>query len=163
MKIWDRASWLDTALHTLVKEIMSAKSVAKDSLRRMTSTNTPTATHTDERPHECHECGKTCSQKSNLNRHTRTHTGERPHECEEGGRRFSVKATLNQHIFRHSGLRELKCDVCGKCFKTKQDIAQHMKVHFWGVVLWCSAAVCGPGIGRNRTREVQLLCQWKRR
>ncbi|NWY66009.1 ZN774 protein, partial [Erithacus rubecula] len=45
-------------------------------------------THRDERPYECHDCGKGFKHNSTLIRHRLIHTRERPYKCSECGKSF---------------------------------------------------------------------------
>uniref|UniRef100_A0A670YLG3 Zinc finger and BTB domain containing 6 n=1 Tax=Pseudonaja textilis TaxID=8673 RepID=A0A670YLG3_PSETE len=53
----------------------------------------------------CLQCGKTFTQKKNLNRHIRGHMGIRPFQCMVCLKTFTAKSTLQDHLNIHSGDR----------------------------------------------------------
>ncbi|XP_078498094.1 zinc finger and BTB domain-containing protein 6 [Lissotriton helveticus] len=81
----------------------------------------------------CLECGKTFTQKKNLNRHIRGHMGIRPFQCTVCMKTFTAKSTLQDHMNIHSGDRPYKCNCCDMDFKHKSALKKHLNsVHARG-------------------------------
>lgn len=62
---------------------------------------------------QCELCSYTCPRRSNLDRHMKSHTDERPHKCHLCGRAFRTVTLLRNHLNTHTGKHEsvvsLKC------------------------------------------------------
>ncbi|XP_063000827.1 zinc finger and BTB domain-containing protein 6 [Elgaria multicarinata webbii] len=83
----------------------------------------------------CLQCGKTFTQKKNLNRHIRGHMGIRPFQCMVCLKTFTAKSTLQDHLNIHSGDRPYKCHCCDMDFKHKSALKKHLtSVHGRGAV-----------------------------
>uniref|UniRef100_A0A803VB53 Zinc finger and BTB domain containing 6 n=1 Tax=Ficedula albicollis TaxID=59894 RepID=A0A803VB53_FICAL len=74
----------------------------------------------------CLQCGKTFTQKKNLNRHIRGHMGIRPFQCMVCLKTFTAKSTLQDHLNIHSGDRPYKCHCCDMDFKHKSALKKHL-------------------------------------
>ncbi|XP_063288406.1 zinc finger and BTB domain-containing protein 6 [Pelobates fuscus] len=74
----------------------------------------------------CLQCGKTFTQKKNLNRHIRGHMGIRPFQCSICMKTFTAKSTLQDHLNIHSGNRPYKCHCCDMDFKHKSALKKHL-------------------------------------
>ncbi|KAM5145866.1 zinc finger and BTB domain-containing protein 6 [Mantella aurantiaca] len=74
----------------------------------------------------CLQCGKTFTQKKNLNRHIRGHMGIRPFQCSVCLKTFTAKSTLQDHLNIHSGDRPYKCHCCDMDFKHKSALKKHL-------------------------------------
>lgn len=85
--------------------------------------------HTD--CNKCKYCPSTFSTPSKLERHLRTHTKDRPFMCDfkNCGKSFSDKRNLDGHKALHSDEFNFNCHDCGKKFKTKNQLKQHGKSH----------------------------------
>ena len=58
-------------------------------------------THTNERPHQCEDCGMAFTQKGSLKEHIRTHTGEKPYQCSECPNAYAQSGTFKAHMRSH--------------------------------------------------------------
>ncbi|XP_025938311.1 zinc finger and BTB domain-containing protein 6-like, partial [Apteryx rowi] len=74
----------------------------------------------------CLQCGKTFTQKKNLNRHIWGHMGIRPFQCMVCLKTFTAKSTLQDHLNIHSGDRPYKCHCCDMDFKHKSALKKHL-------------------------------------
>ncbi|KAJ4433544.1 hypothetical protein ANN_15853 [Periplaneta americana] len=77
----------------------------------------------------CDVCGKTFTQKVNMQQHVKHHTGERPFACEKCGKCFAEKSHLNRHYSFHSEKRPFQCTICLKMYKTERCLKVHAMVH----------------------------------
>ncbi|CAG2058550.1 unnamed protein product [Timema podura] len=87
--------------------------------------------HTDERPFECEECGRTFKEKTILRKHLRIHYGERNYMCELCGKKFVSLENLGVHKYSHldRAIMKMKCQFCERKFATRQRLKKHIRTH----------------------------------
>ncbi|KAJ2939775.1 hypothetical protein O0L34_g17965 [Tuta absoluta] len=89
------------------------------------NTSTHERSHTGERPHKCHVCGKGFSSPANLWTHKRTHQPHR-HHCQFCHKRYAHRMLLRDHIAtQHSTDTPFSCQTCGKAFATRKRLHKH--------------------------------------
>uniref|UniRef100_A0A8C6XNB5 C2H2-type domain-containing protein n=1 Tax=Naja naja TaxID=35670 RepID=A0A8C6XNB5_NAJNA len=84
---------------------------------------------TENRQHECSQCGKCLSTRRNLKLHQRSHTGEKPYKCCQCGKCFSQAGCLKTHQRFHTGEKPYKCSQCGKYFRQAGYLKTHQRFH----------------------------------
>ncbi|KAG7231012.1 hypothetical protein INR49_025041 [Caranx melampygus] len=86
---------------------------------------------------QCELCSYTCPRRSNLDRHMKSHTDERPHKCHLCGRAFRTVTLLRNHLNTHTGIntnpdsqirtRPHKCTDCDMAFVTSGELVRHRR------------------------------------
>uniref|UniRef100_A0A3Q4BLX5 C2H2-type domain-containing protein n=1 Tax=Mola mola TaxID=94237 RepID=A0A3Q4BLX5_MOLML len=77
---------------------------------------------------QCELCSYTCPRRSNLDRHMKSHTDERPHKCHLCGRAFRTVTLLRNHLNTHTVCtRPHKCTDCDMAFVTSGELVRHRR------------------------------------
>uniref|UniRef100_A0AAY4BWI8 C2H2-type domain-containing protein n=1 Tax=Denticeps clupeoides TaxID=299321 RepID=A0AAY4BWI8_9TELE len=76
--------------------------------------------HSQEKSHQCGECGKKFGDAGVLKKHLRVHTGERPYHCTICSKQFTRVAHLKNHQRTHTGEKPY---VCGESRTTEPEPA----------------------------------------
>ena len=80
--------------------------------------------------HRCIICSIATNSLWELRRHVNTvHMKSRSHSCNECGRTFSQKSDLNRHLAKHFTDEAHKCEFCDKKYRWEKQLQQHMKIH----------------------------------
>ena len=132
--------------------------------------------HTDARPFDCKDCGKSFATEGGLAQHSETHREKdlkcpdctkmfkskravaqhllycrriKHHSCTECDLTFKVLKDFNRHTASHSEHRPFKCPVpeCKRAFKTNVQLTQHGTFHSEDRPYVCEA--CGDGFKTN--------------
>lgn len=83
----------------------------------------------------CDKCSKVCDSKKSLYQHSLTHRDKWSFMCEECGKSYSNRFNLENHksSFHGENVEEYgsiyKCKVCDKQFTTRKDLYQHINSH----------------------------------
>ena len=72
--------------------------------------------------HQCGQCFKSMSSKSNLARHMLAHSGVKAHTCSECKKSFGEADALRKHMITHTGEKLHRSAQCGDSFG-------HLKQH----------------------------------
>lgn len=84
------------------------------------------ATHSENRPFVCNECGNGFKTRVRLKQHLLTHSDVKKFICTFCNKGFNYKDNLRNHVFQHSGLRPYSCQICGKTFANWANCNKHM-------------------------------------
>lgn len=86
-------------------------------------------THSKQRNHECHFCGKRFAYKQGLERHITIHDNDaQPNPCQYCDLRFPSASRLQRHLSKeHAGTRPYPCGKCSKRFMLSHHLCRHMK------------------------------------
>ncbi|RUS88337.1 hypothetical protein EGW08_003908, partial [Elysia chlorotica] len=86
--------------------------------------------HSDERPHKCHECHRGFKTPASLINHVNTHTGTRPHKCKTCDAAFTTSGELVRHIrYRHTFEKPHRCPSCDYASVELSKLKRHMRSH----------------------------------
>ncbi|CAG2053163.1 unnamed protein product [Timema podura] len=119
------------------------------------TSNNPAPTTTSEKVFSCYICGKTYTQKPNLDVHIRRHTGETPFPCDLCPKRFASRRSLKIHNVSHTGERNFSCDECGNTFTQKSALNIHSRIHSDYKPFICN--ICGKRFTINTYLKSHIL------
>ncbi|XP_054273662.1 zinc finger protein OZF-like isoform X8 [Macrosteles quadrilineatus] len=90
---------------------------------------------------KCEACGKTFSDKGNLQRHTDIiHLKKKQFICTECKKVFYGRETFRRHFELHQPREEYICSMCNRTFYKKTSLAKHIKLHLASKVC---CEICG--------------------
>ena len=113
---------------TSIRDLAIATLMASDSESEAEMTSV-SCQEVRQKRYTCTVCGKSFSQKRDLERHTRTHTGQKPYICASCGKGFSQKSNLERHSNIHTKAKSTMCHICGFTFALNANLTRHMKTH----------------------------------
>ncbi|XP_053374377.1 gastrula zinc finger protein XlCGF49.1-like [Mercenaria mercenaria] len=82
-------------------------------------------THSDQKPHNCEQCGKKFKRADLLTTHKKYHMEEKPFPCPECSKTFKVKQDMKKHFKIHLPPKFF-CGICGKSFVQKHNLRIHI-------------------------------------
>ena len=121
--------------------------------------------HLKKQDHQCSECGKSFSQKGNLNWHLNTkscsiYKSKKSCNCDICGKDFISNYILKRHIDGvHLKKKDHKCSECGKGFSQKKDLDWHLKNKSCSIYKHFLCEFCGKSIGQKITlyRHIRFI------
>lgn len=88
--------------------------------------------HSENPPHVCKECGRSCRGPAELVIHQRIHSKEKPFIC-DCGKTFAQKSQLNDHVHKVHYLKRIGsnvCQICGQVLASGRAVKRHViQVH----------------------------------
>ena len=85
------------------------------------------AVHSERKPYQCNDCGKTFARKEGWQRHN--HDTDRPYLCPTCGKTFRNPRAREVHERSHNDDRRYPCSYCEKRFFTNCQRKVHERIH----------------------------------
>ncbi|KAF3706895.1 Gastrula zinc finger protein XlCGF57.1 [Channa argus] len=125
----DRNSHPDTQLEPVSDErtspLFTAVMKISDDWTKTRANNPGLLENSECEQFSCSECGRECSQSSNLRTHVRIHMGDKPFSCLVCGQRFLQKVHLAHHMVHHTGEKLFSCTFCDESFIWLNQLRSH--------------------------------------
>ena len=114
-----------STLHTTTSSSQTEKNTATVCFNQQSTIQLHHRIFTEEKPHQCSECGKRFTYHRSLERHKRIHTGEKPYRCSDCGKSFYRQSHLQTHQRVHTGEKPYHCLECRKSFSHLRSLQRH--------------------------------------
>uniref|UniRef100_A0A672I5R8 CCCTC-binding factor (zinc finger protein) n=1 Tax=Salarias fasciatus TaxID=181472 RepID=A0A672I5R8_SALFA len=128
--------------------------------------------HTDERPHKCHLCGRAFRNRTRphkctdcdmafvtsgeLVRHRRyKHTHEKPFKCSMCDYSSVEASQIKRHIRSHTGERPFQCSLCSYASRDTYKLKRHMRTHSGEKPYECY--ICHARFTQSGTMKMHIL------
>ncbi|XP_055594273.1 transcription factor grauzone-like [Uranotaenia lowii] len=78
--------------------------------------------------HKCNQCDYSALNMQCLRNHVRVqHSDVKPFECTDCGKTFKLKNTLLNHMVQHTGVKKFSCEFCNRTFASSGNYYSHRK------------------------------------
>lgn len=118
------------------EEIIEEKIASPEKPKRVKRVPTSPIKEEGKPSFDCPECGKSFTQKKNLNAHLSIHTGDKPFPCTICDKRFAKEVRLRLHLQRHSNAttndklatieKHVTCPLCSTRFFEFETFKTHL-------------------------------------